>query len=472
MKRLFRKQSMTIKMKVTLWYTCFVTIITLLSLAFLILSSNHMTESILKERLKSSVESVKYSIHYEDGNSIDMKSEITDDRDCEIIIYNEENEVVYGTAPSSTLLNVSYLRNRIQEINDNGTKYYIYDSIHHMPKHDTIRIRGIASFHTAQIASNSMLKLAFITLPFLIIIAAVGGYLITKRAFLPVSRITDTANMIGTGNDLSKRIPFRDTDLEAGKDEIGTLALTFNDMFDRLQKSFAKERQFTQDASHELRTPTSVIVAQAEYLLSIIDNMEARNAVNVILKQSEKMSNLLAELLLLARMDSGKQVLEMEEFDLSELTNIVLEELEYLTEEKNITFHTDIGENICINANQTMITRMLINLITNAIKFGKQGGTIEIHLYQTGETIHGEVKDNGIGIASNHLERIWDRFFQVDPARTSERGSSGLGLAIVKWIVQAHNGSITVQSELGEGSSFQFTLPCPSSLTRRSMPER
>ncbi len=175
------------------------------------------------------------------------------------------------------------------------------------------------------------------------------------------------------------------------------------------------------------------------------------------MKQSMKMSGLISELLMLSRGDDKRLKLSCDEFDLSETALMICEDMEDSADRKNISIITDIENNIMIEADQTLIMRLLINLISNAIKYGKNGGYIKVSLKQIGEMIRGEVEDNGIGIAADDINAIWQRFYQVDKIKSS-MGGYGLGLPLAKMIVDAHNGAISVRSVYGKGSVFSFTL--------------
>lgn len=299
-------------------------------------------------------------------------------------------------------------------------------------------------------------KYVFIALPVTILIAVLLGYVITKHAFKPVTEITNAAAEIAGGSDLSKRI-----NLGKGEDEIYKLANTFDSMLETIQRDFEREKQFTNDASHELRTPVSIIMAQSELGLdgkaTEADRKEALESIN---RQSHRVNKLLSELLNLARSDNGKTVLEKESFDLSELAEMVVEEKRALAEARNISIDITSNEAVEVVADQTLIMRVLINLITNAIKYGKDGGFIEISVERKeGGSAVCRVKDNGIGIAKEDLNKVWDRFFRADTARTfDENGSFGLGLPMVKSVIEAHGGTVSATSRLGEGSTFEFTI--------------
>lgn len=452
-------KKLSIKLKVTLWYTVFVAVLTAIFIVVLIISSNKMTESILRMRLTNAVEWAFSSVSYDNNGQIKISPEFKNSKGVDVVIYDTNNNV-YFSKKNSLLIDSTYTEfkdRRLQVIENNDTKYYVYDYFLNFKHHENLWARGIIPVNSENIANKSMIKLTLIIFPFIALFTALGGYLITKRAFAPVSKITSAANKISGGMDLSKRISIYDD--APAHDEIYELAETFDRMFERLQKSFENERQFTCDASHELRTPTAVIISQCEYLLSQEDNGEKADSLKVILRQSKKMSKLINELLMLARTDNNKQTINLETLNLSETMQMVIEEMEIMAGKKNIEFLDDIDSDIYINADQTLIMRMLINLISNAVQYGKQDGNVKISLHRIDGGVQGKIADNGIGISPEYLSKIWDRFFQVDPSRNNTNGSSGLGLAMVKWIIEKHNGTIAVESAVDKGTTFTFFLP-------------
>lgn len=451
-------KKLSIKLKVTLWHTIFVAALTAFFIAVLIISSNRMTESILRMRLTNAVEWASKSVSY-DNKGIKISPDFGKSRGVDVIIYDTDNNVCFSKKNSILIdaTDIEFNDRHLQIIEDSGTKYYVYDYALTFKHHDDLWARGILPVNSENIASTSMIKLTLIIFPFIALFTALGGYFITKRAFAPVSKITSAANEISGGMDLSKRISIYGDNL--ANDEISVLAETFDKMFERLQKSFENERQFTCDASHELRTPTAVIISQCEYLLSKEENEEKAASLKVILRQSRKMSKLISELLMLARTDNNKQTIQFERINLSETMQIVIEEMAVVAKNKNIQFKDDISSDIYINADQTLIMRMLINLMSNAVQYSNQNGLVKISLHRVDGNVQGKIGDNGIGIAPEYLNKIWDRFFQVDPSRNNTNGSSGLGLAMVKWIMEKHNGTITVESTENEGTVFTFVLP-------------
>ncbi|WP_042349281.1 sensor histidine kinase [Bacillus massiliigorillae] len=446
---------LSIKMRVTLWYTGLIVIIMALVLAFILASSDKVLLFKMQNQLESTVKETFEDIEFKHG-----KLEIDDDVEyfedgVSILIYNNQGELLKGSIPSGFNETTSLKSDELQTIKEGNKEWMVYD---YFQGKERVWVRGLMTKNQLSSAMNAIIIVTLISFPFLILIAAVGGYYITRRAFRPVQQMIDSASEIGDGKDLSKRINLQGS----SKDEIYNLAKTFDNMFERLQNSFESEKQFTSDASHELRTPTSVIISQCEYALSQSDNpKEIEESLEVILKQSRKMSALISQLLLLARADQGKQnTFIFERINMSELTEIVVEELQLMAQDASINITANIEENLFMKADQTLMTRLLMNLINNAIAYSKENGHVNVRLFSEGNNIIGKISDDGIGISQQHITKIWDRFYRVDESRTaSNNGNTGLGLSMVKWIVELHGGTITVESELGVGSTFTFRLP-------------
>ena len=259
--------------------------------------------------------------------------------------------------------------------------------------------------------------------------------------------------------DLSRRVGLYKEDGRKNRDEIAYLAQTFDEMLEELEKVFQREKQFTSDVSHELRTPVSVILAQCESCLEEESfNEKQREQIMVIQKKARTIAELISHLLMLSRADQGRLKLHLEEVNVSELVEMIVEEQQILATERDITIQTKIEPELYAKLDETLYIRMMDNLLSNATAYGKEGGTIEVTLTRGAEGLCGTVKDDGIGIAKEHLSHIWERFYRVDAARTGGN-HSGLGLAMVKWIVEVHGGNIQVESVPGEGTTFTYVFP-------------
>lgn len=425
----------------------------ILTLIVLFSISSVQVLSDARARLRNTVLQAFSEIDYEDGL-------LTFDDDINyleegvyISVYDAQGYLLYGRTPTGFSGASTLIMDQMQQVGSGQDFWYVYDYCQSVDGYGNLWIRGVASHSRSDSILRIITNAALILLPFFVAFIALGGYLITAKALRPLSAMTETARAISEGNDLTRRIL-----LGSGRDEVHVLAHTFDQMMERLQSSFETEKQFTSDVSHELRTPVAVILSQCEYASQEgTPSEELRGSIGVIGAQARKMSALISQLLTLARADSGKQKLQYELVNLSELAEIIVEEQSIAAEEKGITLLTDIQPEILLRADETMMMRLFINLISNSITYGKPDGHTLVTLSANEAEITGSVQDDGIGIPADKLDKIWQRFYQVDPARTSGSSSgSGLGLSMVKWIVQAHGGRIEVSSRLGEGSCFTF----------------
>ncbi len=311
-----------------------------------------------------------------------------------------------------------------------------------------IYIRAICPSDDAVTVFDTVAKSAVYLLPFFIIIAAVGAYLISKKAVSPIEKITESAHEISTGNDLSKRL-----ETDKAPREISNLSETFNEMFERLQISFENEKRFTSDASHELRTPLAVIKAECEYALSEnADDEERMQALESVEEQADKMTSLVSSLLSVTRAEQGLSRFTLEEANLSELVGEICGKFKPT---KNIKLKTDIEDDIIINMNSSLITQLVENLLTNADKYGRENGVINVKLHSEKDKTVLSVRDNGIGISEADLPKIWNRFYRADASRSETEGF-GLGLALVKKIAEIHSAECVAESEIDKFTEIKI----------------
>ncbi|MBQ7118013.1 MAG: HAMP domain-containing histidine kinase [Clostridia bacterium] len=314
---------------------------------------------------------------------------------------------------------------------------------------DDIWVRGVVKADSADGMWTVLARLAMVLLPLLLILCSLVGHFITGRALRPVRHLRDAVEKIHSGKDLTERVNITD-----GDPLISSLADNFNEMFSRLQLSFESERQFSGDVSHELRTPTAVILAECEYQLSRDDlDEEDREGFSDIQKQAESMKKLISQLLEMTKIEQGAGQLILEREDMSTLVNAVCDDAEAL-DTKGITLSRDIKEGISMNMDVMLMTRLVSNLLSNAYRYGRQGGSISVGLKRSGDKIRLSVSDDGEGISKEHIDKIWNRFYRVDKSRSREEGCSGLGLPMVKQIALLHGGEVFLESEVGKGSTF------------------
>lgn len=453
------KHRSSIKTRVTVWYVFFMILIVCILFAALIYNSNRIVQKGIQNNLQSLVE---YSIKDVDisNGQLHIDRDMINSKDgISIIVYKENNFIVTGALPDNVQNNIPFIDKTVRTVKDHENSFYVYDHLISDPDYPDVWVRGITSadFEDNDPALASLSKAFLLLLPLLILIAAIGGYFITRRAFKPVAQITDTVHSIHAGGDLSSRVGL--PAYNNNRDEIYQLAATFDDMLMRLEDSFESEKRFSDDASHELRTPLAVIMAQCEYAMSNDKSPEeTQEALEVIYGESRRMSDLINKLLMMARAGKGTLTLNYETVNVSELTEMIAASHEIQAEEKDITITSNIQPDIMAEVDESMFIRIWDNLLSNSIKYGKEHGSVELSLSSDSNNLYGRIRDDGIGIAPENLSKIWQRFYQVDPSR-NDSGSAGLGLSIIDLIISQHGGSITADSQLGEWTEIKFTLP-------------
>jgi len=299
-----------------------------------------------------------------------------------------------------------------------------------------------------------LIKIFMVIFPVSILLSVACGFFVTQRTMNVINRITETTDTI-TSSNLSERI-----ELPKGKDEISELIGTLNSMIDRLEKSFAQAKQFSQDAAHEIRTPLTIIRGEIEELVereALKDSTVTR--LENILEEIQYMSSISERLLLIHNMDTRNIQYHFEAVDLSRLLSEIHQDAIVISSDRKIEITLNVLDDSTVQCNKELLTRLLWNITDNAIKYNKPDGSISIELYENNSSAVIRITDTGIGIPSDDLHNIFDRFYRVDKSRSRELGGSGLGLSICKWIAELHKGVITVDSELDQGSVFTVTIP-------------
>ena len=291
-------------------------------------------------------------------------------------------------------------------------------------------------------------------LPLAVALSAAGGYLIANRSLSPMSQIAARARQI-TAESLGGRLPVPNP-----YDELGQLATVFNATLARLENSFAELRRFTADASHELRTPLTALRAVGEAALrpDAGDPKSLREALSSMLEEARRLSDLVDALLLLARADTSGVSPSLEQVDFTGLVNEVRETLLVLAEEKNQQIET-MAEKVTVRADRELLRLALLNLVHNAIRYSAEGLMISLRVRRQEANAVAEVIDQGPGIAPQHQQKIFERFYRVDKARSRASGGAGLGLAIARWAIERQGGHIELESQPGRGSLFRIVMP-------------
>jgi two-component system OmpR family sensor kinase len=329
-----------------------------------------------------------------------------------------------------------------------------------MPITDKGRMVGIvqvgSSLEGVEEALHQLLLILLVAVPAALLLASAGGLFLANKALRPVDEITQIARRIGSG-DLSQRIRIKRVN-----DELGRLAATFNEMIAKLEESFRRVKRFTADASHELKTPLTILRGEVEVGLKKRRTLnEYQRILNSNLEETSRMSRIVDDLLTLSRADMGELTMEREEVELSSLAREVRDDLQILAQEKGVQLKFMGDGFTTVEGDPLFLRQLILNITENGLKYTPSGGEVELKVQ--GDRDQGVVRifvaDTGVGIAPKDQKRVFDRFFRVDQARSRDTGGTGLGLSICQWIAQAHEGQIAVKSKLGKGSTFTVTIP-------------
>ena len=440
----------SIKARVTIYFTLMMLLVVCLVMGTILIAGRGVmsdsAEGTLLDAVHDEIDDVEYDDGYLELDDLDFYR-----HNVYIQVYSPAGELLAGAGAADFEGSGEFHNGEIRRVSVEGDPFLVYDLF--VPDdHGGVWLRGVTSTDNDFSAARVITILALILLPVLVLITAVVGWLIARRAFLPVRQITDTVDAISDGEDLTARIGLR-----RGRDEIHKLAATFDRMFDRLEQSFNSEKRFASDASHELRTPTAVILAECEYAKQNAKSAEDyAESIEVIERQAKRMSELITKLLSITRMDQGTHQAAFERANLSELAEIVTDETA-MAAGKAVELKKEIEGGVYANIDVGLMTRLVQNLVENAIKYTPEGGHVTVSLRREGDALALAVADDGIGIAKKDLPHIYDRFWQADASRGADRGS-GLGLSMVKQIAEAHGGRLDVKSAPGRGSTFTYRM--------------
>lgn len=373
-------KKLSVRLRITLLYTFFMTVLTVASLFLLFsLSSREVLTSAgaeLEEEVHESVEELTIQ-----NGEVRVDSDFYSlEKGVYLALYDEQGYFLYGRVPYGVDVQPEFEDGNLRKLNDRQKKWFVYDQFFKVDGENSVYVRGVTSITDVEEKFYVTMRIALLSLPLMLVVTVLAGFYFTGRTLLPVKQMTGAVKKIREEENLSGRIGLEG---HGRKDEIYVLAETFDEM-----------------------------LAQVERL------------------------------------------------NLSELTEMAVEEQKLLAEEKGLcrTFELQIEPEIYARADESYYIRLLVNLLENAVYYGKENGMVKVTLSKNGKMIEGIVEDNGIGISEEDLVHIWERFYRADPARSTD-SHSGLGLSMVKWIVEAHGGTIRAESRLGEGTRFIFEIP-------------
>lgn len=464
-----------IRLKLILWFSLILVTIVGVTMMTVFSASKAVLLGAIRDHLVSAVEenadNVRYAaaavdrgdnvyIPWEDGYlEIDLDF-ITVADEAQIALCAGDGTLIYGESPlRGQTEQIPFLRDRTRSMRTEAASYEIYDRQLDipLPGGQSLWLRGVVPETDSEMQLGQIARRTLLFLPLLILLSVLLVWLLAGRLLAPIRKIEETAERISRGDDLKQRIT-----VSPSSDEVGRLAVVFNRMLDRLERSFEAEKQFTSDASHELRTPVSVLLAQTEYTLEKRRGAEEYiEALEVVQKQGRRMEALVDDMLACTHMEQNPQRYPMEPLDLSGLAAETAAQMA-LIGSGGITLATEIESGIRITGNRALLARLMQNLISNAYRYGKENGHILVGVRREDGQAVLSVRDDGIGIPEEEQGRIFNRFYRGDLSR-SEQGT-GLGLSIAQKIAELHGTVIRVESEAGRGSTFSVRFAAENAL--------
>ena len=432
---------------------------------YLLSSVNENTDKIEfynAEDTEGSEDADNMLIRYRDG-WLEIDDDFLDEiNDVQSALYSSDGTMLYGKNPIARQMeDEAFISSRIYKYKAGpGSNWYVYDRKLSGAGLKDLWIRGVVTLSSEEMQLHDIIRTALFFVPVLLLAGIIGSWMTARQALYPVHRIEKTVSEITHGKDLDRRIEVGGIDRE-----LYDLAIAFNSMFDRLEHSFETEQQFTSDASHELRTPMAVIMAQTELALEKPRTQDQyRQALEVIQRQGRQMNALIASMLDFTRLELRPENYPLTNLNYTDLLNALADDMS-LIRYKNITLSAEIAEGVSIKGNDYLLERAIRNLIDNAYKYGNENGRVLVKLFLTSENMaECRVIDDGPGIPQEEIEHIFDRFYRGTWYKSGRVPGSGLGLSIVRKIADIHNGTIRAESSEKEGSSGStFILSIPIS---------
>lgn len=441
------RRRLSIKARVTLWFTLMMTALMLLMLLLLFRGVGRAAQSYHEELLTQAMATASDAVRVEGDIPRLRMDRVEDFGKVSFALLDERGSLWQGRWPPFALVPVDGAVRRAQ--GTNGAAYLTQDLL--LPLScGPVWLRGYLVLDTLGFLEQAASWRLMLLLPLLILLAAGGGYLLTRRAFRPVKEMSHQAEGVLDGRDLSLRFP-------EGADELGRLGRSMNGMIGRLSDSFERERRFTDDASHELRTPLTVIRTACDFALSQGEESEYREALQTIASKAEEMNALVNQLLHLARMEGGRIVLQRERVDFSSLCLGAAAE----SVRDKVLDTAGVAQQVWVSGDELLLMRLVILLTDNASRYASSRVALTL-TEQAGQAVL-RVSDDGPGIPPELRERVFDRFFQADGARSADSSGAGLGLTMAREIAALHGGSVAVAPE-GPGATLELRLPlqCPN----------
>ena len=438
----------SVKLRITLWLTALMALLAATLLLFLLLISSRVLTMTARQQLSHAVKANLDCVSMEESG-LKLSADFSFySGGVTTLVYSRNESLLAGQIPVSFKSSPDFENGLIRSVEQPEGSYLLLDVWLPEGWDNGLWLRGLIELPDSGQATGTMLTVALAVLPVFLLLSALGAYLILRRSFMPLQRISDTAEAINDGGDLSRRIGIKE-----GRDEFTRLAAVFDRLLGRLERAFEAEKQFTADASHELRTPVSVIKGACEFSRKYGETeQEMKESMEMIERQADRMSGLINRLLSMTRLEQGTEQLKAERLELCALTE------EFLTEQGDMAERAllERRERVFVKADALLLKRLMQNLFDNAMRYG--GGRLRLSVYRENGSACLSFSDEGPGIAPEEQEKIWQRFYRGDPSH-SENARAGLGLSLVRQIAQSHGGMVELESSPGRGSCFTLKIP-------------
>jgi heavy metal sensor kinase len=476
----------SMRTRLTLWYTSVLALVLLLfavsTYSYLARAARQRTDDSLSDTATSFVSSFDSELADENQVADDTAKEAAVAfrfRDRQVIIYDQRRNVIAASetpqtmALGNTWFESSAVRPQLMELISSANRSRrAYATL--FSGENAIRILAIAvtngpypysvvianPLHDQEQALEQVRNAFYVAVPLALLIASLGGYFLARKSLRPVVTMGEEAAQIGASN-LNARIP-----VPQNNNELGRLAVIFNDLLARLDQSFGQQRRFMADASHELRTPVAVICGESEVALSRPDREsgEYRESLAIVHDEGRRLTRMVEELFMLARADAGEYPLVLADFYLDESMSECVRSVRSLAAQKTLQIRYQPPEKeIAFRGDESLIRRMVLNLLHNAIKYTPENGQVSVSMKADRKQCEIVLKDTGHGIPEDAQPHIFDRFFRVDKARSREESlngtGAGLGLSIAKWAAELHGGKIVLDHSDPGGTTFIIWLP-------------
>lgn len=451
----------SIRLRLTGWYSLMLCLMLVVYATATFLAVRHEFLEQLDDQLQDDFETAEGFLSAAPGGGIawsgDRHHDPDDDHDRGSDVWAASGDVMYRSGASSALppvaLAAATTARRFESLTVEGHPWRTLTGTTLIGGRSVV-LRVSRSEERLRAQLWEILVVLVLGLPLVVALAGVGGYVLARRALTPIDHLATEARRI-TADRLQDRLSVPNPD-----DEIGRLAAVINDTFARLESSFDQLRRFTADASHELRTPLAAMRGIGEMELKEPHTAaEHKEAISSMLEEVDRLTHLVDTLLRLSHGDTGTVRLSRESVDVSLLARDVVSALAILAEERGQALIVDAADGVSVTADRLVLREAVTNVIDNAIKYSPRGADIVVRVRQQSGQATLDVVDHGPGVAPEHRERVFDRFFRIDEARSRESGGTGLGLAIAKWAVDVNGGTISVDNNPAGGAVFRIALP-------------